>query len=35
MIAPRIECQETVMRQAILPAERPAVTLRFLATVMS
>lgn len=35
MIAPRIEYQDTVMRQAVLPAERLAVTLRFLATGMS
>ena len=31
-IAPRITYQDTVMRQAISPAERLAVTLRFLAT---
>ena len=31
-IAPRIMYQDTVMRQAISPAERLAVTLRFLAT---
>ena len=31
-IAPRIKFQDTVMRKAICPAERLAVTLRFLAT---
>ena len=31
-VAPRIVCQDTVMREAIPPAERLAVTLRFLAT---
>ena len=35
MIAPRIEYQDQVMRQAISPAESLAVTLRFLATGMS
>ena len=32
VIAPRITYQDTVMRQAISPGERLAVTLRFLAT---
>ena len=32
LIAPTITYQDTVMRQAISPAERLAVTLRFLAT---
>ena len=32
MVAPRITYQDTVMRAAIPPAERLAVTLRFLAT---
>ena len=31
-IAPRITYQDTVLRKAISPAERLAVTLRFLAT---
>ena len=31
-IAPRITYQDTVLRQAFCPAERLAVTLRFLAT---
>ena len=31
-IAPRITFQDTVLRQAICPAERLPVTLRFLAT---
>ena len=31
-IAPRIKFQDTAMRKAICPAERLAVTLRFLAT---
>ena len=32
VVAPRITYQDTVMRQAISPAERLSVTLRFLAT---
>ena len=31
-VAPRITSRDTLMRQAILPGERLAITLRFLAT---